>query len=516
MRPLEATFRNLRHLHVWMCLSALALLAATVWLFAAEYRRPWRRYQRQYDRLVEQATGDAPSRSGPAIEQMWLPQLPLDYHFQRVARFDRCTTCHQGVTEADRGFPPPFRSHPRLDLYLGSRSPHPVDQFGCTVCHDGQGSATSFRWASHTPDAPDDAARWRREHQWQPNPHWERPMLPLRFVESRCLKCHHEVTDLGLSDRYPDPPAPKLLAGYHLIRQNGCFGCHEIDGYDAAGRRVGPDMRLEPFRKLPSPIGRGAGGEGLWDTSKVGATPSTHSPHPYPLPEAEGIPGTMRRVGPSLRHTAQKLTPAMIMDRTADPQRFLPTTRMPRFFGLHAHLSEEAIEEARRFEPVEIHAIAAYLLAASEPIEPLPASEGSAADASPERGRKIFQLQGCLACHKHEAFPDGKSTVGADLSRLGAKYATNSGKAWLRDLLLDPTHRDPRAFMPHVPLDRGLSPLHAPLPAAEEEAAPPDPVADLMAFLLDVPPYSPVEPDYRPDDLDELVRMYLARAVPQA
>ena len=33
-----------------------------------------------------------------------------------------------------------------------------------------------------------------------------------------------QTTDLLPSGRFPDPPAPKLLAGYELIRRNGCFG----------------------------------------------------------------------------------------------------------------------------------------------------------------------------------------------------------------------------------------------------------------------------------------------------
>ncbi len=394
-----------------------------------------------------------------------------------MARFDRCTTCHQGIAEPDRGFPQPFSSHPRLDLYLGSHSPHPVDEFGCTICHDGQGSATSFRWASHTPNALHDATRWRREHAWQPTEHWEWPMLPRRFLESRCLQCHHEVTDLEPSDRYPDAPAPRLLAGYHLIRENGCFGCHDIDGYDAAGRRIGPDMRLEP--------------------SVAAAT--------------DGPPGTLRKAGPSLRDVAQKLTPAMAMDRTADPRLFLPQTRMPRLFGLHAHLTDPAHDDAHRFEPVEIQAIVAYLWSVSESIEPLPAAGRFAEDASPARGRNLFQMQGCLACHQHEAFPEGQSAVGPDLSRIGAKYATDSGKAWLRDLLLDPTHRSPRTPMPHVPLE----PVRWPQ-ADGEPAEGPDPVADVMAFLLDVPPYAAAAPDYRPADLDELVLQHLTRVMPQA
>ena len=68
-------------------------------------------------------------------------------------------------------------------------------------------------------------------------------MLPSRFVESSCLKCHHEVTDLVREGSKEE--APKLLRGFNLVRENGCFGCHEIAGIKS-GREVGPDLRLEP------------------------------------------------------------------------------------------------------------------------------------------------------------------------------------------------------------------------------------------------------------------------------
>src|SRR5262245_16422898 len=46
----------------------------------------------------------------------------------------------------------PLRSHPRLDLYLSSASPHPIDSFGCTVCHRGSGEALQFVAADHSPE----------------------------------------------------------------------------------------------------------------------------------------------------------------------------------------------------------------------------------------------------------------------------------------------------------------------------------------------------------------------------
>ena len=37
-----------------------------------------------------------------------------------------------------------------------------------------------------------------------------------------------------------------MVDGYDLIRKLGCFGCHEINGYDGPDNRIGPDMRTEP------------------------------------------------------------------------------------------------------------------------------------------------------------------------------------------------------------------------------------------------------------------------------
>ena len=122
---------------------------------------------------------------------------------------------------------------------------------GCTICHDGQGSATEFKWASHTPNDPDQALEWSRTYGWFDNHHWIFPMTPERFIESNCLKCHHDVVDLEPSERFPEPPAPKLVQGYNLVREFGCYGCHEINGFDGPTKRIGPDLRhrAELFRR---------------------------------------------------------------------------------------------------------------------------------------------------------------------------------------------------------------------------------------------------------------------------
>src|SRR5207237_7949693 len=79
-------------------------------------------------------------------------------------------------------------------------------------------------------------------------------------------------------------PGAKLLRGYNLVRENGCFGCHEIAGMKS-GRAVGPDLRLEPNPPL----------EDL-----------TAGERNDLLADAQNPPGTMRKVGPSLYRLSEK------------------------------------------------------------------------------------------------------------------------------------------------------------------------------------------------------------------
>ena len=302
-----------------------------------------------------------------------------------------------------RGLPNPYTSHPRLDLFIGDASPHPMQTFACTICHEGQGSGTDFRWASHTPNTTLQADRWGKEHGWFDNPHWIYPMYPQRFAQSTCLKCHHNVVELESSERYPEAPAPKVVHGYDLIRKYGCYGCHEIKGFDGPIRRVGPDLRLEPsFFAVAQQLSAELVARATELAAQSNATSSGDQPteeaagsreaqlaeieelqtlaarvtsHPEDdaarrelrqrleessagPPEAPKLlrpetyrlatmlkdveaPGDMRKPGPSLRYVAAKLDRAFLYDWIRDPQSFRSTTRMPRFFGLWDHLRDE-------------------------------------------------------------------------------------------------------------------------------------------------------------------------------
>jgi cytochrome c2 len=442
------------------------------------------------------------------------------------------------AVEVRRGVPQPYSSHPRLDLFVGDSSPHPMKNFGCTICHQGQGSATSFKWASHSPNTPKQAHEWHDEHGWFNNHHWILPMLPQRFEESSCLKCHHQVVDLEPSERYPEPPAPKLVEGYHLIRQYGCYGCHEINGWAGPDKRIGPDMRLESnFHEVAEALESDPGLKQMDDAfrrwvAEVRSAPeskeSRHrlreaierdaaaddgklSPRSHQLavllkdPET---PGTLPKVGPSLRYVASKVGFDWLYSWLRNPQDFRPSTKMPRFFGLWDHLEGKGLEESMRYEPLEIRSMIRYLSDASAPFEYVAPFAGITAKPDVERGRKVVQLRGCLACHQHADFPAATSTHGPNLSRIGAKAASSpKGRDWLYSWLREPSRYHPKTIMPNVLLE----------PVTLADGSVSDPAADATAYLMQStegwkPENIPAENSLTADEvkaLDELALMYL-------
>ena len=437
-----------------------------------------------------------------------------------------------------RGAPQPYATHPRLDLFVGDSSPHPMKTFGCTICHQGQGSATSFKWASHSPNTPKQSHEWHDEHGWFNNHHWIFPMLPERFEESSCLKCHHQVVDLEPSERFPEPPAPKLVEGYHLIRQYGCYGCHEINGWAGPESRIGPDMRLASnFHEVAEALAVDPGVKELgpvvdrW-VADVRSGPDSRqsrerlrdaierdaaagadaklSPRSHEMavllkdPET---PGTLPKVGPSLRHAAAKLGFDWTYSWLRNPQDFRPSTKMPRFFGLWEHLEGKGLEESMRYEPLEIRSMIHYLAGASAPFEYVKPYEGITAAPDVERGKKVFQVRGCLACHQHADFPEATSTHGPNLSRIGAKVDGHPrGKEWLYSWLREPATYHPKTLMPNVLLE----------PVTLADGTVSDPAADAVAYLATSTenwkpeniPAKQLSADER-KALDELALMYL-------
>ncbi|OGW90613.1 MAG: hypothetical protein A3D28_02185 [Omnitrophica bacterium RIFCSPHIGHO2_02_FULL_63_14] len=129
---------------------------------------------------------------------------------KNLDRVDRCTTCHLAIDKPQLALAEePFTAHPGQFLQW-----HPVEKFGCTVCHGGQGLATEAK-AAHG-DVP----------------HWEQPLLRGGLVQASCARCHGNLNEIR-------PHVPFLLKGRALFRAKGCYGCHAIKDF---GQTVSQDL----------------------------------------------------------------------------------------------------------------------------------------------------------------------------------------------------------------------------------------------------------------------------------
>lgn len=165
-----------------------------------------------------------------------------------VPRTERCTTCHL-VEErddlAETNWSPPLRPHPRRDLFVAADSPHPVETFGCVVCHGGEGRSTDFVAAGHRPADERQAEDWSVRLGVSPGESdGGRSMLPAPMFEVGCGQCH-----VGTVVAAPVlAAAPRLVEGRRSIWRLGCEGCH-AEG-DASPRPWAP-----PLGSLASKLG---------------------------------------------------------------------------------------------------------------------------------------------------------------------------------------------------------------------------------------------------------------------
>ena len=193
--------------------TGIVSLAALGWAAWQDANPGYLHYQQEFRKLVEDQLGAESAAAVPSgIQQIWV---------EPAQRVDRCTSCHLGVTWAGlEDAPEPFRTHSTALL-----ADHPLEKNGCTLCHGGQGSATSLK----------DAHGWIK--------HWEDPLLdsqlaadykiaePFAFMEIKCNACHRFDREVAGMD--------KLNLAKQIVNQKGCRACHTIND---RGGTIGPDL----------------------------------------------------------------------------------------------------------------------------------------------------------------------------------------------------------------------------------------------------------------------------------
>jgi cytochrome c2 len=391
-------------LHLAFAALGVAFLAIFSWVLMQELFAGWRTTQAQFRALERQvkdphALSLAPPVDG--IRQIWLRDLD---------RVDRCTTCHLGVDDpAFAKAAQPFATHGGAWL-----TTHPPDRFGCTVCHGGQGEATTYRDAAH-----------------QPIPHWAEPMRPRELIEANCGTCHHER----------QPKEAYLLAeGRARIAAAGCVACHDLPGFsldevhaprlESVGYKVRPDWlrkwltdpkaylpaaRMPNFRLQPDEIRdltaflldqrqtSPLDSSGV-DWSKADADHGRVVFGEARCVSCHMINGRGGTLGPELTTVGSKVRRDWLFSFIKDPMHDQPDTRMLRYRlsdpdirDLVAYLTEDLVDPDVQANPPEV---------------------GYLDPKQVEAGKQVFVKHGCFSCHR---FGDLASTakIGPSLTAIG-------------------------------------------------------------------------------------------------
>ncbi len=411
------------------------------------------------------------------IQQVVLKNLPEDLYFAKTMRVDRCMTCHVAIDK--KGYEDakqPFRTHPHLDLYVGSTSPHPMDKVGCTICHGGMGPAVNFNTCAHVPNDEEEAKLWKKKFHWQEPEAVQSSMLPLKYTEGSCLKCHGTQQHINF--------APKLDRGRELMAIRGCVGCHKVKNMEDL-TKAGPSLlklrgklkkefvekwvwspkSYNPAAKMPSFFQQTNN-----DSSNPEAFAKTkvelHAVVDY-LYEHSGdyrpdqAPGAgsvsngkklFKEIGcmachgiddvtshhadfaPDLSSVGSKLSASFVYSWIKNPQHFNPDTRMPSLrlsnqeaSDITAYLMSKRnkdFEEANAPEadPAVRDTLIVDYLKPQMGIQGAQEKLASMDDAGKQMflGEKTLNKYGCFACHMIQGFETAQR-IGTELSTWGTK-----------------------------------------------------------------------------------------------
>lgn len=353
----------------------------------------------------------------PEIQQVVVEGLAVNEFKQPIQTVDRCMTCHLGIDRA--GFenaPQPFRTHPHREVFFGK---HPVSRFGCTGCHQGQGSALTVLDAHSSHELSDKLQADVREG-FRKHVHWERPMFHGEMVQASCQTCHSAQVFI--------PMAPVLSQGKQLVAQLGCFGCHNLRGFEKA-EKVGPSLLKLRSKADPSWMVR-------WMQNPRGYLPLTKMPN-FNLSEDEAISVAAYLL---MNSEAEASYPTAYQPGSAERGREL-VSRVG-CLGCHRIQEMEVLKKGTT-------ALPPAALAAEAPKE---GGEATPASATPQEPSPPKRSE--VKDEVHPVYPGagevyvGGPTFGPDLSRLASK----ANAEWLYRWLKDPKRYRPKTNMPNLRL----------------------------------------------------------------
>ncbi|MCY4402446.1 MAG: c-type cytochrome [Candidatus Poribacteria bacterium] len=317
----------------------------------------------------------------------------------------------------ETGYRSVLQTHPHRDVLLAK---HPVEKFGCTPCHGGQGHGLTAKAA----------------HALTHSEYWLTPVLGLDehtgrksdelegYMESNCRRCHDGVMklDFGVNSETNAPVdyAPNLTKGMDLFEDLGCHGCHAVEGYSSIDKiqKVGPSLS-----KIGSKVQDGDWLE-KWIKKPEAYLPETTMPNFFPV---DGMTQLVYFKNGGQRTGIVTETDNGYLLKTDDGTTY-----------------PYAKDDVLRIVD-EVKSITAYLKDFTD--QSIDASQGtySKSESDISAGEETVKTVGCLSCHA----VDG---LGSDFAPALDSVGTKVKPSYLRSWIENPRDYDPDTSMPSLRL----------------------------------------------------------------
>ena len=320
----------------------------------------------------------------------------------------------------ETGYDAVLQTHPYRDVLLAK---HPLERFGCTPCHGGQGHGLTAKSA----------------HALTHAEYWLTPVLGMDehtgktskekkgYMESNCRRCHDGVMklDFGVDPdtNVPVDYAPNLTKGLALFEDLGCHGCHAVEGYSALEKieKVGPSLK-----KVGSKVQDVAWLEN-WIKKPEAYLPNTTMPNFFPV---EGMSQVVYLKNGGQRTGVVTETDTGYIVKTDDGTTY-------------PYAKNDVLRVVD-----EVKSIAAYLLAKmTDQVLDDSQATYSKSESAIKAGEETVKTVGCLTCHK-------VGDLGSDFAPALDSVGTKVTPTYLRQWIEDPKTYDPDTAMPSLRLSK--------------------------------------------------------------
>lgn len=218
-----------------LAIASLLILVIHGLVFYDQFFHKWEKFQTAYfDQAKAMAKTDTERAAldgrSPRIEQILVTQFG-------EMRVDRCTTCHISADDPRfKDYAHPLKSHP-FSAAMGDQEingkwerRHKFSDFGCTVCHDGQGRGLK-EYYGHGKDHywPDPMLGYVAQENWRKE--FQPKLVGKEYMEANCAQCHTKENFTA---------TPMITKGRQLFFEKNCYGCHRIEGI--SNGTLAPDL----------------------------------------------------------------------------------------------------------------------------------------------------------------------------------------------------------------------------------------------------------------------------------